>query len=159
MMPKHSAIYRQFQSFAEIIQLIKDNKPVVYQRLLETYQQNAAAIFTQDIQVFYDNMRQEMQNRPGMFALSRLFKLFLANTLQELDEFGRLFEVVLGETSTVVDSEQKFLTKCMHIPSIDKNTNPPQLSDQMRNAIKPIFGQLPESFRSFSRSCTNRGHL
>jgi hypothetical protein len=65
MMPKHSAVYRQLQVFSDIIQLVKDNKPVVYQRFLDTYQQSAAVIFTQDIQVFYENMRQEMQTKPG----------------------------------------------------------------------------------------------
>lgn len=65
LMPKHSAVYRQLQVFAEIIQLVKDNKPVVFQRLLDTYQQNAAAIFTQDIRLFYDNMSRSMQDRPG----------------------------------------------------------------------------------------------
>lgn len=66
-MPKHSAVYRQFQIFSDIVKLIKDNKPAVYQRLLDNYQQNATTIFTQDIQVFYENMRQEMQGKPGRF--------------------------------------------------------------------------------------------
>jgi hypothetical protein len=66
-MPKHSAVYRQFQGFSDIILLVKETKPIVYQRFLDTYQQNAAAIFTQDIQVFYENMRQEMQNKPGKY--------------------------------------------------------------------------------------------
>lgn len=55
----------RYRLFADLIQLVKDNKPVVYQRLLETYQQNASAIFTQDIQIFYEHMRLEMSNRPG----------------------------------------------------------------------------------------------
>lgn len=76
-----------------------------------------------------------------------------------MEEFGRLLEVVLGETATIVDSEQRFLSKSMHILPVDKSVDPPQISDQMRNALKPIFDQLPESFRAFSRSCANKGHL
>jgi hypothetical protein len=68
-------------------------------------------------------------------------------------------EIVLGESNTVVEAEQKFLVKCMHIPPLDKRADPPQLSDQMRNTLKPIFEQLPQSFHSFSRSCASKGHL
>jgi hypothetical protein len=83
----------------------------------------------------------------------------LANSLEDLDEIGELLVIVLGETSSVVDSEQKFLSKCMHIKEVDESTTPPQLSEQMRSALRPIFDQLPESFRAFSRACANKGHL
>jgi hypothetical protein len=57
------------------------------------------------------------------------------NSTQDLQEIGRLLEIVLGESNTVVEAEQKFLVKCMHIPPLDKRADPPQLSDQMRNTL------------------------
>jgi hypothetical protein len=65
MLPKHSAAYRQLQTFSELIGLVKESKPMVYQRLLETYQRHAASLFASDIQMFYENVRQKMDSIPG----------------------------------------------------------------------------------------------
>ena len=65
MLPKHSAVYRQLQAYGEIILAIKQHKSVVHTHILETYQQNAAAIFGADVQRFLDNVGQQFDSLKG----------------------------------------------------------------------------------------------
>ncbi|KAI6181480.1 Sec3-PIP2-bind domain-containing protein [Aphelenchoides besseyi] len=145
--PKHSEIYHQLNKFAKINGLIKQYKPAVYARILEVYQRHSGSIFATDIPQFYELMRQRMDSFP-------------ANSLDDLKPFADLLDWILSELEIVVEAEQKFLKKILHVPVVDEDSEPQQLHDQMRLSMKSIFEPLmPDCFLNFARSSSQKGHL
>ncbi|KAI6221221.1 Exocyst complex component 1 [Aphelenchoides besseyi] len=145
--PRHSDIYQKLNKYAKINGLIKQYKPVVYARILETYQRHSCSIFATDIPQFYEFMRQHMDTFP-------------ANSLDHLKPFADLLDCILSELEIVVEAEQKFLCESLHVSMVVDDSNPQQLHDQMRSSMKSIFEPLmSDCFLNFARSSLQKSHL
>ena len=86
---------------------------------------------------------------------------FSVSSTHDLKPYADLLDLILAELEIVVDAEQKFLVKTLHIQNIDNDAvgSTSVLSEQMRAAMRPIFERVPEQFQAFARSCSTKGNL
>lgn len=158
MLSRHIYFHRHLRDFGEIIRLVKEHNLVVYQRILDVYLKNAVAIFDKDVPTFLKSMRHCIKEMPGRHNLS-LPLVVLDESAQELDEIAHRLKQVMSESNMAVEAEQDFLSTCMHVPSIDKASFSPELSSQMCEVLKSVFGQMSQGFHDLFVVCAARNHL
>ncbi|VDD94922.1 unnamed protein product [Enterobius vermicularis] len=177
---KQSERFHALRPYSELVGWIQATNPAVYQTVVQRYVQNVKILYKKDFDRFFDVISLELSKlvnsdksgtSKGLDTSRASLELsFHADSSIDSKSVLSIVEIVLGEISSVVESEQKFCSRFFHISgdlltTIETQSTSSgesggtgkaiekQIADKMKSVLTPLFEPLHEHLDKFIKQC------
>uniref|UniRef100_A0A0N5AIT6 Sec3-PIP2_bind domain-containing protein n=1 Tax=Syphacia muris TaxID=451379 RepID=A0A0N5AIT6_9BILA len=178
---KQSERFHALRPYSELVGWLQVTNPTAYQTVVQRYVQVTKVLYKADFERFFDAVDSELCKHINGDRLNSSKGLDISRTSLEssihMDSsvdykaLLQIVEIVLGEISSVVESEQKFCSRFFHISGDllastetqstssgesgggSGKTLEKQIADKMKSILTPLFEPLHEHLDKFIKQC------